>query len=98
VDGIKRLERVFKLKNFIEAIAFTNKIGICPRCERPVLPSVAIEAFWYAGQVDSQGGGGGDLLSRKLFVERHVCHAEDYPSFIVDGQIGLWDNLQILMR
>ena len=28
VDGIKRLERVFKLKNFIEAIAFTNKIGL----------------------------------------------------------------------
>jgi len=28
VDGIKRLERVFILKNFIEAIAFTNKIGL----------------------------------------------------------------------
>jgi 4a-hydroxytetrahydrobiopterin dehydratase len=28
VDGVKRLERVFKLKNFIEAIAFTNKIGM----------------------------------------------------------------------
>ena len=28
VDGIKRLERVYKLKNFIEAIAFTNKIGL----------------------------------------------------------------------
>ena len=28
VDGVKRLERVFKLKNFIEAIAFTNKIGL----------------------------------------------------------------------
>ena len=28
VDGIKRLERAFKLKNFIEAIAFTNKIGL----------------------------------------------------------------------
>jgi 4a-hydroxytetrahydrobiopterin dehydratase len=28
VDGIKRLERVFKLKNFIEAMAFTNKIGM----------------------------------------------------------------------
>jgi 4a-hydroxytetrahydrobiopterin dehydratase len=27
VDGVKRLERVFKLKNFVEAIAFTNKIG-----------------------------------------------------------------------
>ena len=28
VDGIKRLERVFKLKDFIEAMAFTNKIGL----------------------------------------------------------------------
>ena len=27
VDGAKRLERVFKLKNFLEALAFTNKIG-----------------------------------------------------------------------
>jgi 4a-hydroxytetrahydrobiopterin dehydratase len=27
VDGIKRLERTFKLKNFTEALAFTNKIG-----------------------------------------------------------------------
>jgi 4a-hydroxytetrahydrobiopterin dehydratase len=26
-DGVKRLERVFKLKDFVEAIAFTNKIG-----------------------------------------------------------------------
>jgi 4a-hydroxytetrahydrobiopterin dehydratase len=28
VDGVKRLERVFKLKNFVDAIAFTNKIGV----------------------------------------------------------------------
>jgi 4a-hydroxytetrahydrobiopterin dehydratase len=28
MDGIKRLQRVFKLKNFIEAVAFTNKIGM----------------------------------------------------------------------
>lgn len=27
VDGIKRLERVFKFKNYAEAIAFTNKIA-----------------------------------------------------------------------
>ena len=27
-DGVKRLERVFKLKNFVEAIAFTNKIAV----------------------------------------------------------------------
>ncbi len=28
VEGIKRLERTFKLKNFIEAMAFTNKIAM----------------------------------------------------------------------
>lgn len=28
VDGIPRLERTFKLKNFIEAMAFTNKIAM----------------------------------------------------------------------
>jgi 4a-hydroxytetrahydrobiopterin dehydratase len=28
VEGVKRLERTFKLKNFIEAVAFTNKIAI----------------------------------------------------------------------
>jgi len=27
VDGVKRLERVFKLKNFAEALKFTNQIG-----------------------------------------------------------------------
>ena len=27
VDGIKRLERIFKLKNFVQALEFTNKIG-----------------------------------------------------------------------
>ena len=26
-NGILRLQRVFKLKNFVEALAFTNKIG-----------------------------------------------------------------------
>jgi 4a-hydroxytetrahydrobiopterin dehydratase len=28
VDGVKRLERTFKLKNFIESMAFTNKIAM----------------------------------------------------------------------
>lgn len=28
VDGVKQLERVYKLKNFIDAIALTNKIGL----------------------------------------------------------------------
>jgi len=27
VDGVKRLERVFKFKNFSEAIEFTNRVG-----------------------------------------------------------------------
>jgi 4a-hydroxytetrahydrobiopterin dehydratase len=26
-NGVKRLEHVFKLKNFVEALEFTNKIG-----------------------------------------------------------------------
>ena len=26
-DGIKRLERRFKFKNFVQALAFTNKVG-----------------------------------------------------------------------
>jgi len=26
-DGIERLERVFKFKDFVEAMAFTNKVG-----------------------------------------------------------------------
>ena len=28
MNGIKRLERVFKLKNFIDSIAFTNKVAL----------------------------------------------------------------------
>jgi len=28
VEGVKRLERAFKLKNFIEAIALTNKVAM----------------------------------------------------------------------
>ncbi len=28
VDGIQRLERVFKLKNFVAAMAFTTKVGV----------------------------------------------------------------------
>ena len=33
VDGVKRLERVFKLKNFTEALEFTNKIGAISEAE-----------------------------------------------------------------
>ena len=33
IDGIQRLERVFKLKNFIEAMAFTNKIAMAAEKE-----------------------------------------------------------------
>jgi 4a-hydroxytetrahydrobiopterin dehydratase len=28
IDGVERLQRVFKLKNFIEAVAFSNKIAM----------------------------------------------------------------------
>ena len=28
VDGVKRLERVFKFKNYVEAVAFANKISM----------------------------------------------------------------------
>ena len=28
IDGVRRLIRVYKLKNFVEALAFTNKIGV----------------------------------------------------------------------
>ena len=28
VDGMRRLERVFKLKNFIDAVTFTNKVAL----------------------------------------------------------------------
>jgi len=27
VDGMKRLEKVFKFKNFVQALEFTNKVG-----------------------------------------------------------------------
>ena len=33
-DGIKRLERVFKLKNFVEALAFTHRVGELAEAER----------------------------------------------------------------
>jgi 4a-hydroxytetrahydrobiopterin dehydratase len=33
VDGEKRLERVFKFKNFAEALAFTNKVGAAAEAE-----------------------------------------------------------------
>ena len=28
MDGVKRLERIFKLKNFVDAMEFTNKIAV----------------------------------------------------------------------
>jgi 4a-hydroxytetrahydrobiopterin dehydratase len=33
VDGIQRLQRVFKFKNFTEALAFTNKVGALAEAE-----------------------------------------------------------------
>jgi 4a-hydroxytetrahydrobiopterin dehydratase len=33
VDGIKRLQRQFKLKNFAQALAFTNQVGALAEAE-----------------------------------------------------------------
>ena len=33
VDGVKRLERLFKFKNFVEALAFTDKLGAAAEAE-----------------------------------------------------------------
>jgi len=33
VDGIQRLQRVFKFKNFAEALAFTNQVGALAEAE-----------------------------------------------------------------
>jgi 4a-hydroxytetrahydrobiopterin dehydratase len=33
VEGVKRLERTFKLKNFVEALEFTNRIGAIAEAE-----------------------------------------------------------------
>lgn len=33
VDGVKRLERVFKFKNFAQALEFTNKVGAIAEAE-----------------------------------------------------------------
>jgi 4a-hydroxytetrahydrobiopterin dehydratase len=32
-DGIRQLERVFRLKNFVQALAFTNKVGALAESE-----------------------------------------------------------------
>lgn len=42
VDGIKRLERVFKFKNYVEAAAFTNKIAAIAE-EEDHHPRIALE-------------------------------------------------------
>ncbi len=49
VDGVKRLQRTFKVKNFIEAMAFTNKVGMIAEKEDHH-PLIATE--W--GKVDVQ--------------------------------------------
>jgi 4a-hydroxytetrahydrobiopterin dehydratase len=33
LDGMKRLEKVFKFKNFVEALDFTNKVGAAAEAE-----------------------------------------------------------------
>ena len=50
VDAIKRLERVFKLKNFVQAMEFTNKIGAIAEAEDHH-PLIILEV----GRVTAQG-------------------------------------------
>ena len=38
VDGVKRLERVFKFKNFAQALEFTNEVGAQLPKERTTIP------------------------------------------------------------
>ena len=33
VDGVKRLEKVFKFKDFVQALEFTNKVGAAAEAE-----------------------------------------------------------------
>ena len=33
VDGVKRLERIFKFKNYAQALEFTNKVGVAAETE-----------------------------------------------------------------
>jgi 4a-hydroxytetrahydrobiopterin dehydratase len=33
MDGVKRLERLFKFKNFVEALEFTDKVGAAAEAE-----------------------------------------------------------------
>jgi len=42
VNGINRLERVFKFKNFVQALDFTNKVGIIAE-EEDHHPLIVIE-------------------------------------------------------
>ena len=54
-EGIKRLERVFKFENFVQALAFTNKVGEIAEAEghHPDLHlegyrNVAVEIYTHA--------------------------------------------------
>ena len=55
VDGVKRLERVFKLRNFIEAMAFTNKIGLIAEKEdhHPLIVTewVRVTVQWWTHKI-----------------------------------------------
>lgn len=48
-DGVKRIERVFKFKNFAEALEFTNKVGAIAE-EGDHYPLIITEYGW--GPVD----------------------------------------------
>ncbi len=55
VDGIKRLERTFKVANFLEALAFTKRVGLLAEEEghHPVLQTEwgRVTVIWYSQKI-----------------------------------------------
>lgn len=56
VDGTKRLERVFKFKNFAEALAFTDRVGAAAEAEdhHPLIVTEwgKVTIQWWTHKVD----------------------------------------------
>ncbi|MDQ3007455.1 MAG: 4a-hydroxytetrahydrobiopterin dehydratase [Chloroflexota bacterium] len=55
VDGVKRLERVFKFKNFAQALEFTNKVGAAAEAEdhHPLLITEwgRVTVYWWTHKI-----------------------------------------------
>jgi 4a-hydroxytetrahydrobiopterin dehydratase len=55
VDGVPRLERVFKFKNFVEALDFTNQVGAIAEEEdhhpRIVTEWGKVEVHWWTHKI-----------------------------------------------